>query len=100
MLAHVFQNGFVAPGRIRYQMVQRLVRAPDIIRSHAGGYGLDALSLTRQQQSGTVSLHRSAAISVPCSFRQAIRVCRKALFLWAWRGRMSHKNILHQFCFL
>jgi hypothetical protein len=32
---------------------------------------------------------------VPCGFRQAIRVCRKAFLLWAWRGLRSHKTILH-----
>ena len=80
--------------------MQRLVRAPDIVRSQARGHRLHAFALTRQQQSRTVSFQRSVAIRVPCGFRQAIRVCRKTLFLWAWRGRMSHKNILHQFCFL
>jgi len=97
MLPRAFQNRFVAPRRIRYQMVQGLVRPPDIIGSQALGHRLDALALTRQQQSGAVSLHRRVAIHMPRGFRQAICVCRNALFLWAWRGRFSHKNILHQF---
>jgi hypothetical protein len=78
--------------------MQRLVRAPDIVRSQARGHRLHALALTGQQQSRTIRFQRSATISVPCGFRQAIRVCRKALFLWAWRRRMSHKNILPRFC--
>jgi hypothetical protein len=70
-------------------MMQRLVRAPDIIRSHAGGHGLDALSLTRQQQPRKVRFHRSAAISVPCSFRQAIRVMPQSAFLVG----LARKNV-------
>ena len=59
--------------------------APDIIGRQTRSHGLHALTLARQQQSGAVGFQRGIAISVPCGFRQAVRVCRKALLLWAWR---------------
>jgi hypothetical protein len=33
---------------------------------------------------------------MPCGFSQALKICRKALFLWAWRGFVGHETILHQ----
>jgi hypothetical protein len=77
-------------------MVQRLMHAAHIVRCQACSHRLDALPLARQQQSRTVVLQWNVAISVPCGFRQAVDVCRKASLLWAWRGFRTHKTILLQ----
>jgi hypothetical protein len=65
-------------------MMQRLVHSPDIVGRQARGHRLDALTLTGQQQRGAVVLQRNVAIGVPCGFRQALQVSRKAFLLWAW----------------
>ena len=67
-------------------MMQRRVRAPDILGGQPCGHRLHALALARQQQSGAIRLQRSMAIGVFHGFRQAFNMCRKTLLLWAWRG--------------
>jgi hypothetical protein len=31
---------------------------------------------------------------MPCGFGQALDICRKALYLWAWRSLFTHRTIL------
>jgi hypothetical protein len=76
------------------------MHAPHTIGSQSGGHGLDALALTWQQQRRAVILQRDVPVSVPCGFRQALDICRKALFLWAWRSFFAHETILHQIVIL
>jgi hypothetical protein len=99
VLTHASQNRFITPGRIRHQMMQRLVHTLHLVGRQTRSHRFHALALARQQQSGAVGFQRGIAISVPCGLRQAIRVCRKAFLLWAWRGLRTHKTILQQFVF-
>jgi hypothetical protein len=67
-------------------MMQGLVHAPNVFRSQARSHRLDALALSRQQQTRTVVLQWNCSIGMPCGLRQAFHICPKALLLWAWRG--------------
>jgi hypothetical protein len=49
---------------------------------------------------GAIVLQRSVPIGMPCGFRQAPDICRKALSLWAWRNLLSHRTILHEIVLL
>jgi hypothetical protein len=66
-----------------------------IVVRQPSGHRLDALALARQQQASAVVLKREIPIGMPCGFRQAFNICRKASFLWAWRAPFAHKTILH-----
>ncbi len=63
------------------------------------GHRFDTLTLTRQQQPRAIVLQRNVTISMPCGLRQAFNICRKALYLRAWRNVFAHKTILYQFFF-
>jgi hypothetical protein len=71
------------------------MHTPHVIWSQSRGHGLDALALAWQHQSRAVALQWDVSVNVPCGFRQALNICRKALFLWAWRGLFAHETILH-----
>ncbi len=45
---HLRQHFVVARGRIRYQVMQRLVHAPNIVRGQARRHRLDTLALSGQ----------------------------------------------------
>jgi len=90
------QHRFITPGGIGDHMVQRLVHPAHIVSGKPRGHWLDALALAGQQQAGAVVLQRSVTIGVPCGFGQALDICRKALFLWAWRSLFAHRTILAQ----
>jgi hypothetical protein len=85
-ITHLPQDSFVAPWGIGYDMMKRLMHPPNVIGSEAGRNRFHTLSLTGQQQAGTVVLQRNCSICMLCGLRQAFRICRKALLLWAWRG--------------
>src|SRR5437867_11184875 len=72
------------------------MHAPDIIGSQTGGHRLNALPLAWQQKGGAVVFHRDIPVSMPCGFRQALDICRKTSFLWAWRDLFAHRTILYQ----
>jgi hypothetical protein len=90
--SYLRQHFLVVPGRIRYQVVQRLVHATHIVWGQPCGHRLDAFALARQQQTHAVVLQRRMPISMPCGFRQALNICRKASLLWAWRRETFHEN--------
>ncbi len=90
------QDGLIVPRSICHHMVQRLVHPSHIVASEPGGHGFDALPFAGQQQTGAIVLQWSMTIGMPCGFRQALDICRKALFLWAWRGFFAHRTILHE----
>jgi hypothetical protein len=94
------QNRFVAPWGVRNQMVQRLVHPSHIVASQLGGHGFDAFPFAGQQQAGATVLQWKVTIGMPCGFRQALNICRKALFLRAWRGLFAHRTILHEIVIL
>jgi hypothetical protein len=85
-ITYLPQDSFIAPWGVRYDMVQRLMRPPNIIRGEPGRNRFHTLALTGQQQAGTVVLQWNCSIYMPCGLRQAFHKCRKALLLWAWRG--------------
>jgi hypothetical protein len=76
--------------------MQRLMHASDVVGGESRGHGLDTLPFARQQQSRAIVLQRNVPIGMPCGFRQALDICRKALFLRAWRGFFAHRTILHE----
>jgi hypothetical protein len=77
-------------------MMQRLVHPSDVVGSKPRGHRLDTFALPRQQQAGAVVLQWNVTIGMPCGFRQAPDICRKALFLQAWRDLFAHRTILHE----
>jgi hypothetical protein len=77
-------------------MMERLMHPPHVIGSKFGSHRLDALAFQRQQQSLAVRFQRLTSVRVPCGFRQAIKICRKAFLLWAWRRGFAHETILYQ----
>jgi hypothetical protein len=92
-LAHLPQNFFVASGSVGHHVMQRLVHAPDAVRSQPGRHRVHALTLAWNQQTGAVVLQRNRAIGMSRGFPQAIHIGRKAFLLWAWRGGCSRKDI-------
>jgi hypothetical protein len=77
-------------------MMQRLVHPTHMIAGESRGHGFDAFPFARQQQACAVVLQRNVTIGMSCGFGQALDICRKALFLWAWRNPFTHRTILHQ----
>ena len=83
---HRGQHLSVVPRRVRHQMMQRLMRAANIVGSQSCRQRLDTLTFSRQQQSGAVVLQWSMSICVPRGVSQTLNICREAPLLWAWRG--------------
>jgi hypothetical protein len=81
-------------------MVQRLVHPSDVIASEPCRHRLDAFPFAGQQQPSAIVLQWSVPIGMPCGFRQALDICRKALFLWAWHSLFAHRTILHEIVIL
>jgi hypothetical protein len=80
-------------------MVQRLVHPAHIVGCEPRGHGLDTLPFARQQKASAIILQWNVSIGMPCGFCQALDICRKALFLWAWRSLFGHRTILHDIGF-
>ena len=72
LLAHFIQQRLVAPRRLGHQMVQGLPRGLNAVRTESRRHRLDALSLTRQQQTFAVVLQRRVSIFVSRGGRQAL----------------------------
>src|SRR5215831_2853983 len=89
------QHWFVTPWGIGNHMMQRLMHPSYVVCTESGGHRFNAFAFARQQQTRTVILQRNVAIGMPCGFCQALNICRKALFLWAWRNPFTHRSILH-----
>jgi hypothetical protein len=77
-------------------MMQRLVHPTHVVGGEPSGHGFDAFPFAGQQQASAIVLQRSVPIGMPCGFRQTLDICRKALFLWAWRHLFAHRTILHK----
>src|SRR5215475_1368795 len=67
-------------------MMHRLVHLPHIVWGEPRGHRFNALAFDRQQQSLAISLQWFTSVEVPCGLRQALNICRKAIFLGAWRS--------------
>jgi hypothetical protein len=101
VIPHLPQHVGIAPGRLRDEVMQRLVHGLHMIGSQARSHGFDTLSLAVQQQTGTVIPQRDVAVSMPRGLRQPVHICREAFLLWCWRrGFRSHENIIRQICLL
>jgi hypothetical protein len=59
-------------------MMERLVHPSDVVASEPRGHRLDTFPFAGQQQAGAIVLQRSVTIGMPCGFRQAFDICRKA----------------------
>jgi len=95
IVAHAAEQGLIAPWCLGHYMVQRLVHPPDVIRGQTRRHRLDALTLSRKQQSGAIRLQGNSTIHVPCGLRQAVKIGRKALLPGAWRfGVGAHADSL------
>jgi hypothetical protein len=95
IVAHAAKQGLIAPWGLGHHMVQRLVHAPDAVRGQTHGHRLDALTLSRQQQSGAIGLQGNSTIDMPCGLHQAVKIGRKALLPGAWRfGVGAHADSL------
>src|SRR5215469_5864568 len=78
-------------------MMHRLMHRLNIIGCQARRHWFDAFALNRQQKTLAVRLQRFVTIEMPCGLRQALDVCRKAVFLSAWRdGFGAHVQLSHQ----
>jgi len=82
---HLGQHLVVVPWGVRHQVMERLVRAANIVWSQTRGHRLDTLALAGQQQPNAVVLQRRVPIGVPRGVCQALNICREAPLLWAWR---------------
>jgi len=60
-------------------MVQRLVHAPDVLRSQPCRHWLDRFALAGQKQPRAVELQRINAIRVPCGFSQTAKISGQTL---------------------
>ncbi len=78
--AHGCQHGVIAPARLGYEVVQRLMSRLHPAGRHPGGYGLDALALARQQQAGAVGPERRHPVSVPQGASQCLDIESKPCF--------------------
>ena len=81
-------------------MMERLMHAPHIGSAQPSGHRFDALAFAGQQEAGAIVLQWNLTIGMPCGFSQALNICRKALFLWAWRNLFAHRTILHEIVIL
>jgi hypothetical protein len=70
-----------------------------VVSGKPRGHWFDALPFAGQQQTGAIVLQGRVTISMPCGFGQALDICRKAQFLWAWRSLFAHRTILHEIVF-
>ena len=83
------QHAFVAPGRIRHHVVQRLVGPPHVVGSQTGRHRFHTLPLSGKQQARAISLQWLLPVSMPCGLRQAVEIGRKAFLLCAWRHKVG-----------
>src|ERR1039457_4695587 len=70
-------------------MVQGLMRLTNIVGAETSRHRFHTLALPGKQQAGAIGLQRDHAIQVPRGMRQAVQISREAVFLGAWRKRMS-----------
>jgi hypothetical protein len=83
--SHLRQHFLVVPGRLRHQMMERLMRPPYVLWSQARRHRLDTLALAGQQQPCAIVLQRRVPIGMPRGVSQTLDICREAPLLWAWR---------------
>ena len=101
VIPHLPQHVVIAPGRLRDEMMQRLVHALQMIGSQSRRHGLDAFPFAVEQQAGTVIPQRKFTVRMPHGLRQPVHICREAFLLWCWRQDFrSHENIIGQNCIL
>jgi hypothetical protein len=72
------QHLFIVPGRVRHQVMERLMRATNIVGSQARSHRLNTLALSGQYQSLAVVLQGSVPIGVPHGIGQALYICRES----------------------
>ncbi len=87
-----------SPPRIGHQVVQRLMRPPDIVGGQARRHRFDALALTGQQQPRAIRFQGLVTIGVPGGLRQTVEIGRQAFLLGAWR-QGSGAYIFNVSCF-
>src|SRR5215467_10038803 len=86
------QHSLIIPRSIGDYMVQGLMHAADVVGGQTSSHRLNALTIAWKQESSAVILERNVSVSVPCGLGQALDICRKACFLWAWRALLTHAN--------
>ncbi len=74
------------PGRLRHEMMHRLVCPAHVQRIDLRSHGLDALPLSREQQSRQIRLHRPAPIGVPERFREPLDEMIESILVDSRRG--------------
>jgi hypothetical protein len=89
IVAYTAQQGLIAPRSIGHHMMQRLVHAPDVLRSQPRRHRLDRLPLSRQQQPGAIQLERNSTIGVPSGFCQTTKIARQPLLPGACGSRLG-----------
>jgi hypothetical protein len=83
-VAHLLEQSFLTRRSIRYQMMERLMRRPHMVRTELCRHGFEARAFPGQKQTLTIRFERFHAIGVLCGLRQAIEIGREALLLRAW----------------
>jgi hypothetical protein len=79
MPADGHQHGLIRPFRKGDKLMQRLVCSLDPLGYEPSRHRLDPLALARQEQSGTVSLHRGDPIGMAEPFRKSTNISGKPL---------------------
>ena len=94
--SHGSQYRLIAPGRIGYHVMQRLMHPPHVVRRQAGCHWLHALAFSWQQQPCAIQLQRHRPVGVPRGLHQAIHISREAFLLRARRTLFAHKTNLYE----
>jgi hypothetical protein len=91
---HFGQHGFVVPGSLRHQMVQRLPGRLHAVGMEPGRHRLDALALARQQKAFAVVLQWLVPVRMPGGVGQAFQISRQALLLRTWPRRLGREQTI------
>jgi hypothetical protein len=77
LLAHACQQDLIRPLGLSHEMMQGLVGRLGAVGCEPRRHGLDALAFTRQEEPGTVGLHRGNPIGMAEPSRKGINISRK-----------------------
>jgi hypothetical protein len=77
LLAHACQQDLIRPLGLSHEMMQGLVGRLGAVGSEPRRHGLNALAFTRQEEPGTVGLHRGNPIGMAEPFCKGINISGK-----------------------
>src|SRR5215218_8093826 len=90
LLAHARQQDLIRPLGMSHEMMQALVSRLGAVGFEPGRHGLDALAFARQEEPGTVGLHRGNSIGMAEPSRKGINISGKPRLARLWWDRKIH----------